>query len=131
MNKSIVFKILYYICFIFSVIVFISALNSVNIFGVVMETATNVILALINLILVIVFSIKVIKNKLDNINILFPILYLIFSVVIIVLVLLMNNKLMIPYIHYGYYLSFILFNYLLLNIYCALSFTNQNKKNTV
>lgn len=127
MNKTIVFKILYYFCFAFSVLIWFCAFNSVNKFGIDIRTSLNMILSILNLLLVIIFSIKLIKNKLDNINILFPIFHLLFMIIITILAIVMNGKLIIPYIHYGYYISFILFNYLLLNIYSILSF-NKNKK---
>lgn len=127
MNKSTIFKILYYICFVFSVLIWIGAFNSVNIFGIDIRTSSNVILGVLNLLLVIIFSIKLIKNKLENINILFPIFHLVFMIIITVLAILMNDKLVIPYIQYGYYLSFILFNYLLLNIYSVFSFNKKKE----
>ena len=127
MNKTKIFKILYYICFVFSVLIWIGAFNSVNKFGIDIRTSLNAVLGILNLTLVIIFSIKLIKNKLENINILFPIFHLIFMIIITILAILMNDKLIIPYIQYGYYISFILFNYLLLNVYSVLSFDKKNK----
>jgi len=127
MNKSFNFKILYYVCFVLSVVTWIIASNSVNIFGLNISIGIASILGLINLILVIVFSVKLIKSKLENVNILFIILYLLFLIILIILALVMNNKLMIPNIHYGYYISFILFNYFLLNIYSVLSLNHLKK----
>ena len=127
MNKSFSFKILYYVCFVLSVATWIIASKSVNTFGLSIEIGIAPILGLLNLILVIIFSLKLIKNKLENVNVLFPIIYLLFLIVVILLALVMNNKLMIPNMHYGYYISFILFNYLLLNIYSILSITKLKK----
>lgn len=127
MNKSLVFKILYYVCFVVSVIAWIFVSNSVNIFGIGIKTGINTILGIVNLILVVVFSIRLIRNKLEKINILFPITYLLFLIIVVTLSLVMNNKLMIPNMHYGYYISFIEFNYLLLNIYSVLSFDKIKK----
>lgn len=127
MNKSIIFKILYYICFVFSVLIWIGAFNSVNQFGIGIRTSSNVILGILNLLLVIIFSIKLIKNKLENANILFPIFHLIFMIIITTLSILMNDKLVIPYIQYGYYISFILFNYLLLNVYSVFSLNKKKE----
>ena len=128
MNKPTIFKILYYICFVFFISIWIGAYNSVNKFGIDIRTSLNVILGILNILLVIIFSIKLIKNKLENINILFPIFHLLFMIIITILAVLMNHKLIIPYIQYGYYISFILFNYLLLNIYSILLFNKKKKQ---
>lgn len=127
MNKSFGFKILYYVCFAFSVSTWIIASNFVNVFGLSIEIGIAPILGLFNLISVIIFSVKLIKNELENINILFPIIYLLFLIIVIILAVIMNNKLMIQNIHYGYYISFILFNYLLLNVYSILSIIKLKK----
>lgn len=129
MKKSFVFKILYYVSFVLSLITWIVTSNLVNIFGINIGIGINQILLIVNLILVIVFSIRTIKNKLEKVNIIFPISYLIFLVIVVILTFIMNNKLMIPNIHFSYYITFILFNYLLLNIYSNLSFfKNKIKK---
>lgn len=122
MNKPLAYKILYYICFILTTFIWISVSSLVNEIGVILGTGRNTILGLINLILIIIFSIKLFKHKLDKINILFPIIYLLFLIIVVVVAILMNDKLIIPYIHYSYYISYILINYLLLNIYSVLSF---------
>lgn len=118
MNKQYIYKILYYICFasvIFTWIGIISVpLSEIQI-------DINLLLGVINLILTIIFIIKSIKTKLENVNLLFPIIYLIFTIIVVILMLIMNNKLIIPYIHFNYYGTIILFNYLLLNIYSVLS----------
>jgi len=125
MNKSLMFKILYYFCFVFTAVIWVYASNLVDTFGIVIRTTMNTILILVNLTLVGIFSIKLIKNKLEQTNIIFPVVYLVFVVIVVILAYIMNNKLIIPYIHYGYYVSFILFNYLLLNIYSVLSFIKK------
>ena len=126
MNKPIAFKLLYYICFLFSVFIWFSTSNLISEYGTV-RTSANVILGIVNLVLVIIFTIKLTKNKLEKVNIMFPIIHLIFSIIVVIIALIINNKLIFPYIHYSYYLSFILFNYVLLNIYSVLLF-DKNKK---
>lgn len=121
MNKPLVFKILYYICFLFSMFIWIYASNLIDIYAIDIRTFANTIFGILNLILVIIFIIKSFKTKLNNANILFPIVYLIFSIIVVVLAFIMNSKLIIPYIHFSYYISFILFDYLLLNLYSVLS----------
>ncbi|MBQ9072741.1 MAG: hypothetical protein IJY25_06250 [Bacilli bacterium] len=125
MNNKTIYKILYYICFILSLYIWFSISNLVNIFGIGTKTTINVLLGIVNLILVVVFSINLIKKKLDNINIIFPIIHLIFSILVIIIAIIMNNKLIIPNIHFSYYMSFILFNYMLLNLYSVLSFSKR------
>ena len=121
MYKSIVFKVLYYICFVVTLFIWIYASKVIDVYAIDIRTTSNSILGIINLIFIIIFSIKVFKNKLKNTNILFPIIYLIFSIIVVIISFIMNNKLVIPYIHFSYYVSFILFNYLLLNLYSILS----------
>lgn len=125
MNNSKIFKILYYLAFIITISLWFYTTKVINIYGNIEHTPINLLLAIINLILVIIFNIKVIKNKLNNINILFPISYILFTIIVVIFVLIINNKLIIPYIHYTYYMSFILFNYILLNLYSILSITKK------
>ena len=129
MNKTLIFKILYYICFVLSATIWVAASNLVNTFGLGIRTSIAPIIGLLNLILIIIFNIKLIKNKfkLENVNIIFPIIYILFLIIVTVLAVIMNNKLMIPNIHYGYYISLILFNYLLLNIYSILAVKKSSK----
>lgn len=125
MNNTLVYKILYYVCFVFSLCIMI-ALTTIN--GVLyLNFATNLqmFVILLNIILVVIFSVMLHKKKLSNANILFPINYLVFSILVIFICFLMNDKLIHPYMQFGYYISFILFSYLLLNIYSLLCFTKK------
>ena len=115
MNRSCIFKILYYICFALFLYIFLGIFNS---------NAVAIIFGIINVILTIVFILKSIKKKLENIKLLFPVSYLIFVIVDFILMFVMNDKLIIPYIHISYYGTLIMFNYLLLNIYSVLSCLN-------
>ena len=56
-----------------------------------------------------------------------PITYIIFTIIVLIICILFNNKLVIPYIHYSYYLKFILINYILLNTYSLLSIKYKKK----
>lgn len=82
----------------------------------------------INIVLVIIFTIFLIKRKIKSINIVFPIIYIAFTIIVLIICHLFDNRLIIPYIQYSYYIYFILINYTLLNIYSLLSF-NKKKKN--
>lgn len=125
MNKPKIFVVLYYLCLILSIGLVIYSSSVITEFGVsIWEDITSVFIFL-NIILVLIFSLGLIKRKLKNINIIFPIIHLIFMLIVVVLMFIINNKLVMPYIHFDYYISFILFNHLLLNLYSVLSI---NKK---
>lgn len=121
MNNNKAYKILYYICFIITVMMYLMLSQTTKVFNPPIEVFTSTLLSTINLILVIIFTILIIKGKLNKINILLPILYILFLIIIIIISFIYNNILIYPYIHFNYYISFILFNYLLLNIYSILS----------
>ena len=79
------------------------------------------VFGVINLVLVIIFTILILKKKKFNVqNILFPFFYLCFFTIIAVMCFLFNNKVMVSYIHFEYYSFFINIGYLLLNCYSLL-----------
>lgn len=121
MKNSNIYKVLYYLCLIPFIYIFIESYTTIY-NG---EFSINIILGIINFLLILFFLIKSFKYKLKNINIMFPIIYLIFSIIVFILMFIMNNNLIISYIHFDYYESFILVNYLLLNIYSSLSFCKR------
>ena len=134
MNNSKLFKVLYYICFIITFgFTIYSSLNTSNLVSLnnsmfeldFMLSILPSIILVSNLILVIIFSMFAFKRIVNNINIVFPISYLLFFTIVVVIMFMFNDKLIYPYIHYNYYLSFILFNYLLLNLYSILSFEKK------
>ena len=125
MNKSLVYKILYYVSFAFTLglVFFLTGLNE----DLYLNMATNyqLFMIVINVLLVIIFSVKLGKNNLGNTNIVFPINYLVFSILVIIISFLMNSKLILTYVQFDYYINFILFSYLLLNIYSVLCFEKK------
>ena len=125
MNKSLVYKILYYLSFVFTLglVFFLTRLDE----DLYLNMATNyqLLMIVVNVLLVIIFSVKLRKNKLDNTNIAFPINYLVFSILVILIAFLMNSKLILTYVQFGYYINFILFSYLLLNVYSVLCFERK------
>lgn len=125
MNKSLVYKVLYYVSFVFTLglTFFLTSLNE-DLYS---NRATNyqLLMIVVNVVLVIIFSVKLRKYKLDNVNIVFPINYLVFSILVILIAFLMNSKLILTYAQFGYYINFILFSYLLLNIYSVLCFEKK------
>ena len=68
------------------------------------------------------------KRKLKADSISFPILYLVFSFIVIFIAIIYNDKLIVPYIQFNYYTSFILWNYTMLNAYSLLQFNKKTKK---
>ena len=121
MNNIKLYKVLYYVCFLVTSIIYILSTSKISYFGIPTAVYFDRILAIVNLILVIIFTIKIFKSKINRITNIFPIIYLLFLIIICILSIFTNNKLIIPYIHYCYYLGFVLFNYVLFNVYTILS----------
>lgn len=75
---------------------------------------------IINVILALIFYIKIRKNKIKKQNILLPIIHIIFLIVMILLSLVINSYVIVPYIHFAYYMNFVLISDLMLNAYTIL-----------
>ncbi len=136
MKKNTIYIVLYYISFIISLSLIFLPNLLLNKFGLgeeiteylVSNTFISIMLEGINIILVILFTIKILqKQKVLNVNIMFPIIYMVFVFIILLGCNLFNSRLVIPNIHFTYYIVFILINYLLLNIYSVLSFEKNSK----
>ena len=125
MHKEKTYKILYYLCFVLSLILFvISCLVNPNLNGI--YDLTNLILFIISLILFIAVTISLKKKrKLNNITIIFPIIYLVFLIFVVAITIINLLKLFFLALSIYYYITFVLFNYLLLNIYTVLSIRND------
>lgn len=123
MNKNTLYKILYYISFIVFLIIWTGSMIFIMNYGVIV----NSILGITNVILTVLVTIGMFKKKLDKINILFPVVFLVFSIIMVILVFLMNEMVVFPYVHFNYYSKFVLINYLLLSIYTLLSFSKKKK----
>lgn len=115
---------------------FLRESHFINIFGLgeeiteylVSNTFISIMLEGINIVLVILFTIKILQKQRDlNVNIMFPIVYMVFTFIILLRCNLFNRRLVIPNIQFTYYIVFILINYLLLNIYSVLSFEKNSK----
>ena len=122
-NKYIV---LYYLSFVITMaFVIFSSYKYLEILSLngntLLSEMSNNILGIINLILVIVFTILLIKKKKIQVeSMLFPYVYLAFFVIVLSLCFLFNSKVMISYMHFEYYTFFIGIGYLLFNIYSLL-----------
>ena len=124
MNNIKVYKILYYLLVVITstlIILVNSELSKVY----VALSSTNIFLGILNLILIGAFSFLLKKKNLYDINITVPIIYLLFMLIIVIISIMYNSKLIIPTIQYNYYLSFILFGYIFVNMYSLLCLTKK------
>lgn len=134
MNNKKLYIFLYYLSLILSIFVCIMSctlpnnmINSNSSFEIYMNLSSiSLWLIFINIIITIIFTIFLIKKQLNKVNILFPIIYILFTIIVAVICILFNDKLVIPYIHYTYYIQFILINYTLLNFYSLLSINKRD-----
>jgi hypothetical protein len=122
------FLFLYYISFLLSLFFYIySKYTAVNDL-MVLESHSTFILGLINLILVLIFTISLIKKrKLDKPNLLFPILFLLFVIFVLIICFKYNEFIIIENIHLSYFCSIVLIVYILYNIYALLSLKKIKK----
>lgn len=132
MKKEKTYIYLYYLCFILSIIIYIIPNQLMTIFSpiesdLIIRSLSNTIILLINLILVILFSIYLKKKKFTSGNILMPIIYIVFFIVVMTVCFLFNNRLVIPNLQFVYYAKYIYIGYLILNVYSILCFKNKKK----
>lgn len=132
MKKEKTYIYLYYLCFILSIIIYIMPYQLVGIFSpdtsnLTVRSLFNTVVLLINLILVIIFSIYLKKKKFTSENIIMPIIYIVFWITVITVCFLFNNRLVIPNLQFIYYAKYIYIGYLILNVYSVLCFKNKKK----
>ena len=122
-NKK--YLVLYYVSFvvtllflIFSCIKYQKMVFADN--GLIEEMFENV-LGIVNIVLVILFSVLLFRKKnIQGEKVLFPIIYLCFLAIVVVMCFLFNNKVMVPYMHFEYYLFYVNIGFLFLNVYSLL-----------
>ncbi len=132
MKKEKTYIYLYYLCFILSIIIYIIPYQFIVIFSpdtsnLTIRSLFNTVVLLINLILVILFSVYLKKKKFTHGNIIMPITYIVFWIVIITVCFLFNSRLVIPNLQFNYYTKYIYIGYLILNVYSILCFKNKKK----
>lgn len=132
MKKEKTYIYLYYLCFILSIIIYIIPYQFIVIFSpetsnLTIRSLFNTVVLLINLILVILFSVYLKKKKFTPGNIIMPITYIVFWIVIITVCFLFNSRLVIPNLQFNYYTKYIYIGYLILNVYSILCFKNKKK----
>ena len=127
MNKNKIYIYLYYLSFIVLIVplIYMSLGFRFNDETHNFTSPITFILGIITIILVVIFSYKLKNNKIKNINLIFPISYLIFFIIIMIITLSYNKLLIYPTIQYGYYLNFVLIDNILLSIYSILSLKNS------
>lgn len=128
-KNNLKYNILYYISFVLTILCVYVSSSLVLIFDKGIFSIINLLLLSINIVLVFIYSYMLFKKrklKADSIN--FPILYLVFSFIVIFIAIIYNDKLIVPYIQFNYYTSFILWNYTMLNTYSLLQFNKKTKK---
>ena len=126
-NKK--YLVLYYFSFIITVLFIgfstykamkLLEIGDISFTSLLSNMAGNILL-FINTVLVIAFTIIIIrKRKLVIDSLLLPIIYVSFCIAIIALCFLFNNKVMVSYLHFEYYAFFINIGYLILNVYSLL-----------
>ncbi len=132
MKKEKSYIYLYYLCFILSIIIYIIpyqfiVIFSPDTFNLTIRSLFNTVVLLINLILVILFSVYLKKKKFTPGNIIMPITYIVFWITVITVCFLFNSRLVIPNLQFVYYAKYIYIGYLILNVYSILCFKNKKK----
>ena len=130
------YLVLYYISFVITLIfIGYSTSKTLNLYSIdevsssfreIMSSMFGNALVIINLVLVAIFTIFVWKKKIKIDSIALPVMYIAFFAIVVVLCFLFNIKVIVPFIHFDYYLSFINIGYLLLNVY-SLFLVNYKK----
>jgi len=132
------YLVLYYVSFFMTLIFTVYScikthslyeLEGINTFGGIISGVLENTLAVINIIIVIIFTVLFLKSKKIAVDsLIHPTIYLIFLFVMVVLCFLFNNKVIISYMHFDYYLFFINIGYLFLNVYSLLIIKYKKNK---
>ncbi len=121
--KNKIYLLLYYISFLLTLVIFFITTKQYDlIYNDMVFIITN-----IGIIMTIIFTILYWKKKAEFNSIFFPVSYLVFTVLIIIICLLFDNKVLVRHMHYNYYFIFILVDYILLNTYSLLCIKNKKK----
>lgn len=125
--KNKLYKILYYICFILTLIL-AGVLNFWSKEAAI-DNNPNLFLYGINLLLFIIITVLLLtKKKLNNVNISLPIIFILFIIIATIIGAIYNSITIWPLIHVNYYITFILIDYLALNLYTLLSISKEEIK---
>lgn len=145
-KNSSIFKIFYYLSFIFAIGIFIFYIKlMVTSFSYNDTIYNNIVkmlsgsfyseepfhlrLLYVNIFLVICFTASLLfRKKIQNVNFLFPIFFLIYAIILIVIAVLFSEKVIFKNVQYQYYLTYIYGGYLFLNVYTLLSIEWKKEK---
>ncbi len=124
MKNNKLFIFLYYLCNILTLGVsfYMFGFKPTEVYGV---SPKILIFLIINVLLIVLFTLFIFKKRLNNINILSFIIYLLFFIIMWIVIVLFNKKVLIPVYTTHYYLNFILIGYTILNIHSLLFFENK------
>jgi len=136
MNKK--YLILYYICSIASFallpIAFLLYKDGVELLGIlednfILDNLLLIIITILNILIFITITVFLFRKKQFNVkNLLFPISYILFYIYVVIIVTLFNYNTYANNTHLMYYYLFIMFDYLLFNIYTLLCFKLKENK---
>lgn len=138
------FKCLYYLAFLLAVIIFVTyrsyVLSKVS-YGLDINFIEllfanmfpggffGICIFYINIFMVIFFTILLLlKKEIKNVNVLFPAIFILYLVILIVVSVMFTDRVVEPYVQYEYYMTFIYAGYLFLNVYTLLSIEWKKKK---
>ena len=134
--KNRIYLILYYVAFILTFTLCLNTIQQINfsntdqIMNYGPQNYFNILtLIIVNAILFVMFTIGIItKKEYKNNNIVIPTSYIVFYLIILIICLLYDKIVIVPFLHYAYYELFLLFAYLMFNIYSLLGFEYKKKK---
>lgn len=128
--KDKLYIILYYLAFVITLgLVVIYSSTLIDFYGEGINFLPYALLIFVNSILIIVFTVRLIRNKkMEKTFIAFPISYILFVVILYLIGMIFDKKMIIPMIEYNYFNLFIMIDYLLLNVYSLLSIKKKAKR---
>lgn len=119
MNKK--YILLYYLSF--SIIVVLFLLNRCHFFsnsiiddGLYFESLSSLLIYVNSVITLIITIFLIKKRKLEG-EIIFPISFIVFTIIVIFGCLLFNDRVVVPFVHFGYYANLLILGFTLLNAY--------------
>ena len=127
------YLILYYICCAIMFVLtpgLISMLKiDIDLFDFFFVYSLKATVIIINLLLFIVFTVFVMKKKIEEkSDLLFPISFIVFYIIVLGLCFLFNDKVVIEYYHFSYFLKFVVLYFTVFNIYSVLCIDFKKKK---
>lgn len=120
MNR--LYKVLYIICFLLTLTSFILLMSINNIFHYSLLT----IISFLTFLLALIFMVKNRNIKSSKMDVVFPIVFILFLILLAISGYIYNLNAMLEYIHFSYYYNLLLIPFIGLNVYTFLLF-KKNK----